>query len=109
MLIRIAAADSRLSLSSAVAPNRPNCEALGSIEGTTMLRIMMAMGAAIALGGGVCCAQDAAGFVDQVQVISPRISPGGREVALIRRTASEQQVVVVNLAAGHARAVQTVK
>jgi dipeptidyl aminopeptidase/acylaminoacyl peptidase len=74
-----------------------------------MLRTMMAVGAVIALGGGVCQAQDAAGFVDQVQVISPQISPGGGEVALIRRTAVEQQVVVINLAAKQARAIQTIK
>ena len=57
----------------------------------------------------MCHAQDAAGFVDQVKVISPQISPGGEEVALIRRTAAEQQVIVINLAAKQARTIQTVK
>ena len=55
---------------------------------------------AIASGASVCHAQDAAGFVDQVQIISPQISPGGGQVALIRQTANDQQLVVIHVSAG---------
>ncbi len=61
------------------------------------------------LGAGAASAQDAAGFVETDSVFSGQISPGGGEVAFIRRTDESQQLIVVNLASNQARAIQTVK
>ena len=55
-----------------------------------MFRTMMAVAVALALGGGPAAGQDAAAFIDRAEVRSAQISPGGGEVAFIRRTDGKQ-------------------
>lgn len=74
-----------------------------------MLRTILAATAALALGAGPATGQDAAAFIDRVEVRSAQISPGGGEVAFIRRTDGKQQLLVVDLATRKVRSIQTVK
>jgi dipeptidyl aminopeptidase/acylaminoacyl peptidase len=74
-----------------------------------MLRTMMALGLALALGASPALGQEAAGFVDKAQISSARISPGGGEIAFIRRSGGVQQLLVVNLASKQVRSLQTAK
>jgi dipeptidyl aminopeptidase/acylaminoacyl peptidase len=62
-----------------------------------------------ALAAGSARAQSADAFVDRASVFSAQISPGGKEVAFIRRTEEQQQLVIVDLASNKARAIQTLK
>jgi len=74
-----------------------------------MIRTLLVVGiGALALAGGAH-AQGAEAFVDRASVFSAQISPAGKEVAFIRRTEEQQQLVVVDLATNQARAIQTLR
>lgn len=85
------------------------CEAGVSSEGAPVLRTIVTGLAALALGAAPAAAQNAAGFVDEAQLSSAQISPGGGEVAFIRRSAGLQELMVINLASKQVRVIQTAK
>jgi dipeptidyl aminopeptidase/acylaminoacyl peptidase len=64
---------------------------------------------ALAAGAGAAEAQNPSKYVDAPAAYSAQISPSGREVALIRRTDDQEQVLVVDLLAKQSRVVQSVK
>ena len=74
-----------------------------------MIRTLAVACVLLAAGGGVAAAQDAAKYVDAIAADSARISPSGKQVALIRRTDDVQQLLVVDLEAKQSRVIQSVK
>lgn len=74
-----------------------------------MIRTLAAVCVCLAAAAGPAAAQDPAKYIDATAADSARISPSGREVALIRRTDDQEQVLIVDLAAKRSRVIQSVK
>src|SRR5262245_5723418 len=108
--IRLWPDDSQPSLSAPSCARSQQLQVLSVVfGGETMFRTIVGLGAALALASGVAAAQDASKYVDQRGVISAQMSPGGQEVAFIRRTEDLQQLLITNLASKQTRSIQTVK